>query len=170
MHVYSLDWHMETIKDLFEHDLEDVYYAEHELLDALQDLAEETDDEEIEQAFREHREETETHIERLEEVFKMIDKSPEKEECEGIQGLVKEHEDFVSHSPDQAVLNVHNLAAAEKTEHYEIAAYGNLAFLADRLDMDEAADLLGETLDEEKETLEKLKELTESYDYNQIND
>lgn len=159
---------MNTLQELFEHELEDIYHAEHELLDALEELASQTEHEEITQAFQEHREQTQEHVERLEQVFEMIGEPPEQEECEGIQGLIQEHEEFLEQDPDQEILNVHNVTAAEKTEHYEIAAYGNLAFLADRLGMDEAGDLLHENLEEEKETLDKLKTLTEDYDYDQI--
>lgn len=159
---------MDSIENLFEHQLEDIYFAENELLDALEELAEQTEKEEIKEAFQEHREETEEHVERLEEVFDIIGEPPETEECEAIQGLVEEHESFLDEDPEQHILDVHNINAAEKTEHYEIAAYGNLAFLADQLGYDEAADLLGQNLEEEKEALEKLKDLTESYDYQEI--
>lgn len=157
-----------SLEELFEHGLEDIYYAENELLDVLDELAEQTENEEITQAFTQHREETENQIDRLEEVFEMIGEPPEEEECEGIQGLVEEHEAFVDEDPEQEILDVYNVSAAEKTEHYEIAAYGNLAFLANQLGNDEAAELLGETLEEEKATLEKLKDLTESYDYDSV--
>lgn len=154
-----------SLRELFVHDLEDVYYAENELLDALEELADQTEHEEIAQAFQEHREETQGHIDRLDQVFEMLDREPEQEECEGIEGLIKEHEDFIDEDPDQEVLNVHNLVAAQKTEHYEIAAYGNLALIADRLGMDEAGDLLHQNLEEEEEALDKLASLTEDFDY-----
>lgn len=159
---------MNTLNELFEHELEDIYYAEHELLDVLEELAEQTDDEEISQAFRDHREETQQHVERVEQVFDMIGEPPEEEECEGIQGLVREHDQFLDQDPDQKMLDVFNLTAAQKTEHYEIAAYGNLALIADRLGMDEAGDILHENLEEEEATLEKLKDLTDNYDYEQL--
>ena len=159
---------IDSLEDLFEHELEDVYYAENQLLDVLEELAEQTDSEEITRAFEEHREQTEQHVERVEEVFEMIGEPPEEEECEGINGLIQEHEEFVEMEPDQAVLDLYNLSAAEKTEHYEIAAYGNLAFLADQLGMDDAADLLGTNLDEEKQTLETLKDLTVDYEFEAI--
>jgi ferritin-like metal-binding protein YciE len=153
-----------TLDDMFEHELEDIYYAEHELLEALQELSEQVDDGEIEDALDEHRRETQDHVDRLEEVFNMIGEPPEEEECEGIQGLLEEHEEFVQMDPDQDILNVFNLAAAQKTEHYEIAAYGNLIPLADELGLDEGADLLEENLREEEDALEKLATLTENYD------
>ena len=157
-----------NLEELFEHDLEDIYFAEHQLLDALEDLAEETEDEEIAEAFREHREETQGQIERLEQVFDEIGEPPEKEECEGIEGLIEEHEEFLEMDPDQKIIDLHNVAAAEKTEHYEIAAYGNLALIADRLDMDEAGDLLHQNLEEEKAALEKLKTLTDEFEFEQV--
>ena len=159
---------VDNLEKLFEHELEDIYFAEHELLDALEELANQVEHDDIKQALQEHREETQGHIDRLEEVFEMIGEPPEQEECEGIKGLIKEHDEFVEQDPDQQVLDVFNLTAAQKTEHYEIAAYGNLALLADRLGMDEAGDILHQNLEEEEAALEKLSKLTEEYDYGQI--
>ncbi|MFC4439641.1 MULTISPECIES: ferritin-like domain-containing protein [Natrialbaceae] len=159
---------VDTIHDLFEHGLEDIYHAEHELLDALEDLEQHTEREEISEAFAEHREETEGQIDRLEKVFEMFGEPPEKEECEGIQGLIQEYEEFTEEDPSQEVLDYHSMAAAEKTEHYEIAAYGNLIPLADQLGLDDAADLLEENLREEQDALDELKELTESFEIDAI--
>ncbi|WP_114578909.1 ferritin-like domain-containing protein [Saliphagus sp. LR7] len=155
---------IDSLQDLFEHGIEDIYHAEHELLDALEDLEDNTEREEIAQAFADHREETEGQIERLEEVFDAFGEPPEKEPCDGVKGLLEEYEGFVDEDPDQDVMDYHNMAAAEKTEHYEIAAYGNLIPLADELGLDDAADLLEENLREEQEALEKLTELTEEFD------
>jgi ferritin-like metal-binding protein YciE len=157
-----------NLRELFVHDLQDVYYAENELLDALDELAEQTDDDQIADAFREHREETQGHVDRLEEVFDKVGEEPMTEECEGIEGLLKEHQDFVDEDPADEVLDLHNLVAAQKTEHYEIAAYGNMALLADRLGMDEAGDLLHETLEEEEEALDKLAGLVDDFDYGRV--
>lgn len=157
-----------NLRELLVHDLEDAYYAEQELLDALDELAEQTEDEEIASAFREHREETEGHVDRLEEVFDIMDVEPETEECEGIEGLLTEHRDFVDEDPAQSVLDLHNLVAAQKTEHYEITAYGNMALLADRLGMDEAGDVLHETLEEEEEALDKLAGMVDDFDYDRV--
>ncbi|WP_276255354.1 ferritin-like domain-containing protein [Halomontanus rarus] len=159
---------VDTLQDLFEHGLEDIYHAEHQLLDALDDLESNTEREEIAQAFSEHREETQGQIDRLEEVFEEFGEPPEKEECEGIEGLITEYEEFVAEDPDQDVMDYHNMAAAEKTEHYEIAAYGNLIPLADQLGLDDAADLLEENLREEQDALDELKELTEEFDIDAI--
>ena len=157
-----------SLRDLFVHDLEDVYYAENELLDVLSELAEQTEDEEIAQAFRDHREETEGHVDRLDQVFEKLGQEPEHEECEGIEGLITEHEEFLEVDSDQDVLDLHNLVAAQKTEHYEIAAYGNLAVIADRLGEGEVGDLLHETLEEEKAALDKVATLTEEFDVQRV--
>lgn len=154
-----------TLEELFEHELEDIYYAEHELLDVLDELANESQRTEITDALEEHRRVTEGHIDRVERVFNMIGEPPEEEKCEGIQGLVREHESFLQKDPSAEMLDLYNLTAAQKTEHYEIAAYGNLALLADRLGMEDAADLLHDNLEEEEEALETLKRLTEDIDY-----
>lgn len=159
---------MSNLRELFVHDLEDIYYAENELLDALGELTEQTDTEEIATAFEEHRAETQGHVERLDEVFEMLDEEPELEECEGIEGLLTEHEEFVEMDPEQHVLDLHNLGAAQKTEHYEISAYGNMALIADRLGEDDVADLLGETLEEEKAALETLSQLTEAFEFDAV--
>lgn len=158
-----------NLRELFVHGVEDIYYAEHELLDALEDLEEQTTESEIAEAFAEHREETEGQIDRLDEVFGMLDMEPATEKCEGIDGLIEEHETFIEEEePSDDVRTLHNLIAGQKTEHYEIAAYGNLALLADRLGMDEAGDLLHENLEEEKAALEKLGGFVDDYDYNKV--
>jgi ferritin-like metal-binding protein YciE len=158
-----------NLRELFVHDLEDIYYAEQELLDALQTLEDQTERDEFAEAFAEHRTETRGHIDRLDEVFGMLDREPDAEECEGIEGLIREHETFVDEeSPDQELLDLHNLIAGQKTEHYEIAAYGNLALLADRLGMDEAGDLLHENLEEEQAALDKLSGFVDDYDYSEV--
>jgi|AntRauTorcE11898_2_1112593.scaffolds.fasta_scaffold18399_2 ferritin-like metal-binding protein YciE len=159
---------MTTLRDQFVHDLEDIYYAENELYGALEELANQTDDEEITEAFREHREETREQVDRLEQVFEMIGAEPEREECEGIDGLISEHKGFVGMDPDQRLLDLHNLVAGQKTEHYEIAAYSNLTLIAERLGESDAEYLLGEILEEEQATLEKLTDLAESFEYDAL--
>jgi ferritin-like metal-binding protein YciE len=153
---------IDSFEALFEHELEDVYDAEHALLDALDEMASQAENEQLREAFEHHREETQEHVRRLEEAFDTVGIEAEREECEGIEGLIEEHETFMAEQdPEPTIADVHSKLSAEKTEHYEIAAYGNLAFLAERLGMDEVADLLGETLEEEKQALEKLKDLSE---------
>lgn len=158
-----------NLRELFVHGLEDIYYAEEELLDALRDLEDQTKESEVAEAFADHREETRGQIDRLDDVFRMLDMEPDTEECEGIEGLINEHETFVDEEePTEELLTLHNLIAGQKTEHYEIAAYGNLTVLADRLGMDEASDLLHENLEEEKAALDKLSGFVDDYDYSAV--
>lgn len=158
-----------NLRELFVHGLEDIYYAEQELLDALQDLEDQTEEREIADAFADHREETQDQIDRLDEVFQMLDMEPETEKCEGIEGLLKEHKTFVEEEdPSEDVLTLHNLMAGQKTEHYEISVYGNLALLADRLGMEDAGDLLHESLEEEQAALDKLSGFVDDYDYEKV--
>lgn len=153
---------------LFVTELYDMYDAEQRIEEALGELASEVDDEEIQSAFEEHREETRTHVDRLEQIFDSIGVEVGDEECEATKGLVKEHENFSEKNPEQAELELFDLTAAQKTEHYEIASYGNLAKMADQLGMDEVGDMLHQTLEEEEKTLEKLTELTENFDYSRL--
>ncbi|WP_435179893.1 DUF892 family protein [Halorussus sp. AFM4] len=157
-----------SLTHLFENELKDIYDAEQRIDEALGEMAEEVEHEEIAQAFRDHREETEGQIDRLDRVFELIDASPGDEECEATQGIIKEHDEFARSNPEQGELDVFDITAGQKTEHYEIATYGNLAKLADKLGMDEAGDLLHQNLEEEEEFLDRLVELTESYDYDQL--
>lgn len=134
----------------------------------LSTLAEQTENETIAEEFTVHRTETEGHLGRLDQVFERLDMEPEGVKCEGINGLVIEHESFVAEDPDQHNLDVHNLVTAQKTEHYEIAAHGNMALFATRLGMDEAGDLIHENLEEEKATLHNLSVLTDDVEYDDV--
>ncbi|XVH30536.1 ferritin-like domain-containing protein [Haloferacaceae archaeon DSL9] len=154
----------DTLNGLFEHGLREMYYVEQQLTDTLETLSEEVDHDDIAEEFRDHREKTQSQIDRLEQVFEQMGVEPEGIESKAIQGLESEHQEFVEQDPQQDVHNLFDLAAAQKTEHLEIAAYGNLTYLANRLGHDEAADLLEENLREEQDALETLSELTEHYD------
>ena len=153
---------------LFVNELNDMYDAEQRIEEALGELASEVGDEDIQNAFEEHREETRNHVDRLEQVFEAIGAEPGDEECEATKGLVKEHDDFKDKDPEQAELELFDLTTAQKTEHYEIASYGNLAKMADELGHGKAGDLLHQTLEEEEETLDKLSTLTENFDYSRL--
>ncbi|ELZ33463.1 hypothetical protein C474_05265 [Halogeometricum pallidum JCM 14848] len=157
-----------SLEDLFVDGLQKIYYTEQQLEDALEELESGAEDEEIQSAFSEHREETRTHIERLEEVFEAIGQDAEGKQDRVVDAMIEEHEEFTEKDPDDKVLERYNIAAGQKSEHYEIAAYGNLIPLADQLGMDDAADTLEETLREEQDALEKLSKLGEGYDYGDI--
>ena len=143
--------------------LEELYYAEQQLVDALGEMAEQTEDETTAQAFSEHREETQEHVDRLEQVFDEIGEDAQTREEQVVDALIDEHEQFAQDN-DGEVLDRYNIAAGQKTEHYEIAAYGNLASLASEAGYDEAADLLEQNLRDEQDALEELSEAGEQFD------
>lgn len=157
-----------TLDDLFKEGLKHMYYTEQQLVDALDELESQSSEEEIMDAFSEHRSETQEHVGRLEEVFGAIDETPETKPDNVVEGLIEDHEAFVEQDPDQNVLNRYNIAAGQKSEHYEIAAYGNLIPIADQLGMDDIADTLEQNLREEQDALDKLATIGEEFDYGQI--
>lgn len=149
---------METGKDLFIHELKDIYDAENKLVNALESMANKVESPDLKQAFQEHREVTRTHIERLDRVFPLVDRKPSREPCKGINGLIEEFTSFVKEEdPEPAVLNVFASGAALKVEHYEITAYQSLITLADQLGLSDAAQLFEETLREEQQTAQELE-------------
>jgi ferritin-like metal-binding protein YciE len=159
---------VDSLNELFVEGLQKIYYTEKKLQDALEELEQSSEDDEVKSAFSEHREETQTHVERLEKVFEHLDRSPEGKQDRIVDAMIEEHEEFTSENPDEKVLERFNVAVGQKSEHYEIASYGNLIPLADQLGMDEAADILEENLREEQDALDELSEIGESYDYGEI--
>jgi len=157
----------ESTDELLVQGLEELYYTEQKLLDALDELADQTDHEEVSRGFAEHREETEQHVERLEKVFEEIGEEPQRREERVVDALIQEHEEFAGEN-DGEVLDRYNISTGQKTEHYEIAMYGNVTSLAGKLGHDDAADMLEETLREEEEALDELSEAGEQFDQQQI--
>ena len=157
-----------NLNELFVGGLKHAYYAEQQLVDATEELANGTSEDEIASAFAEHHEETQNHVDRIEEVFDAVDESPETETDNAVDGLIENHEEFVSQDPDQHVLDRFNITAGQMSEHYEIAMYGNLIPLADQLGLDDAADTLEQNLREEQDALDELSEIGEEFDYGQI--
>ncbi len=156
---------VKTLDELFEHELKDIFYAEHRLVEALTELASETKNREIKQAYTSHKKETQGQIKRLQKVFRMFGKVPEVEKCPGIEGLLKEKHQFTKkEKPTQEILDFFNLGAASKTERYEITAYESLIEIAQQLGMPDAVELLAETLQEEEAALEKVQMLAKEYD------
>src|SRR5687767_8074261 len=148
---------MQTIEELFEHELKDIYSAEHTLLDALEQMANESSDRDIRKAFTQHRKETQAQIKRLDKIFKMMGQKAEAETCPGIEGLVKEKKVFMREKPSEELLEFYNIGAAQKTERYEITAYESLIDMADKLGMSDAVELLEQTLQEEEAARNKQK-------------
>jgi ferritin-like metal-binding protein YciE len=153
---------MDTAIDLFEHELRDMYDAEHKLTRALQTMAKKATNKELQEGFEEHLVVTETQAERLERVFEIIDRKPRREPCDGINGLISEFSSFAKEEdPSGPVLDLFATGAALKVEHYEICAYKSLIKLADLLGMSEAADLFEQSLKEEQATAQELEQLSE---------
>lgn len=146
----------EGLKELYIDELKDLYNAENQLLKALPKMAKAASSEELRQGFEEHLEQTRGHVERLEEIFKSLDENPKGKKCMGMEGLVKEGSEMMEEDFEGALMDAALIGAAQRVEHYEIAAYGTVSEFARILGEDEHVSLLEETLQEEKDTDEKL--------------
>jgi ferritin-like metal-binding protein YciE len=153
---------IQTMNDLFLHTLKDIYFAEHEIIKALPKMSAKATSPELKLAFDEHLAETEQHVERLEQVFALIEEKPAGEECPAIEGIIEEAEELASEIEDANTLDAALIAAAQAVEHYEITRYGTLTSWAEELGLDDAAALLSETLEEEHAADIKLTELGET--------
>jgi ferritin-like metal-binding protein YciE len=151
-----------TLDDLFHDTLKDVYFAEKKILTALPKMMKAAQNEELKAAFEKHRGETVGQVERLEQVFAIIEKKPQGKTCDAILGLVKEGEEVIDDYKGSPALDAGLLAVAQSVEHYEISRYGTLKTWAEELGHSDAATLLDETLDEEKNTDAALSELAET--------
>jgi len=152
---------MKSMEDLFYGLLQDVYYAEKQLLKALPKMAKNATSPELEKAFLQHRDETETQVERLEKAFEMIGKTAKGKKCEAIIGLVEEGEEVIKEAEDDDVRDAGIVGAAQAVEHYEIARYGTMIAWARQLGMNDAASLLEQTLEQEYNADRLLTELAE---------
>ena len=152
---------VKSMDDLFLLTLKDIYHGEKQILRALPKMAKMASSQELKQAFEQHREETLGQVERLEQVFEKLGKRARGEPCEAIEGLVEEGKEIMEEVQDPEVLDAGLIAAAQAVEHYEIARYGTLAAWAKELGRNEIADLLSQTLAEEKKTDELLNRLAE---------
>ena len=155
---------MESIEELFEHELKDILGGEQALVDALEQMAEETSDREIKKAYLQHRKETQGHIKRIEKIFRSLGQKPEAESCPGIEGLIKEKKVFMREKPTEELLEFFNVGAAQKVERYEITSYESLIDMADKLGLSDAVELLEENLQEEEAALNKLKAIASEFD------
>ena len=155
---------MQTIEELFEHELKDIYAAEQSLLDALEQMASESSDREIKKSFTQHRKETQSQVKRLEKVYKTLGQKPESGTCPGIEGLIKEKKAFMREKPSDELLEFYNIGAAQKVERYEITAYESLIDMAEKLGMSDVVELLEQNLQEEELTLNRLKALASEFD------
>jgi ferritin-like metal-binding protein YciE len=155
---------MQTIEELFEHELQDMYSAEQTLLDALEQMANESSDRDIRKGFTQHRKETQGQIKRLDKIYKTLGRKPESSSCPGIEGLIKEKKVFMREKPSDELLEFYNVGAAQKVERYEITAYEGLIDMAEKLGMGDAVDLLEQNLQEEEMALNKLKAIASEFD------
>ncbi len=152
---------MQTLAELFQDTLKDVYYAEKTLVKTLPKLAKKASSEELKSALNEHAEETEGQVERLDKIFKSLGMRTQGKECPAIKGLVEETEEAIKSAKDSAVLDVALIGCAQAVEHYEIARYGTLRAWAHELGHEEAHQLLQETLEEEEACDHRLTDLAE---------
>jgi ferritin-like metal-binding protein YciE len=150
-----------TLRALYIDELRDLYSAEKQLTKAIPKLAKAANSEELSAGFLEHLEQTKGHVQRLEEIFEMLGERPTGKKCVGIEGLVQEGGEVISSGYEGAVMDAALIGAAQRVEHYEIAAYGTVCAMAELLDETEQASLLNETLQEEKETDEKLSQIAD---------
>jgi len=153
---------MNTLKDLFEDELRDVYDAEKRVLKALPKMAKAASDERLREAFTTHLEETRGQIERLEQVFESLDMKVRGKRCAGMEGILEEGTELMQEDGDESVLDAGFIAAAQRVEHYEITAYGTLMAWAKVLGYREALQLLGANEQEEKAADKKLTAIAEN--------
>jgi ferritin-like metal-binding protein YciE len=151
-----------TLDELFHDTLKDIYFAEKKIVTTLPKMAKAAQSEELKAAFLQHREESEGHVDRLEEVFSMIGKKPQGKTCPAINGITDEGAEIISEYKGSPALDAGLLAAAQAVEHYEISRYGTLRTWAQELGLGEAVSLLQATLDEEEATDDALTEIAES--------
>lgn len=150
------------LRKLFLDELKDIYWAEKALVKALPKMAKKATSSELVSALEDHLAVTETHVDRLEQVFDIIGEKAAAKKCEAMDGLITEAEEIMKETEDGVVRDAGIISAAQKVEHYEIASYGTLVSFANTLGESDAAELLEQTLDEEKEADQALTEIAES--------
>lgn len=150
---------IQNFNDLFHHQLEDIYYAEQQILKALPDMISKAKNTELKTAFENHLSETKGQVQRLDQAFKLLGKTPKGATCPAIDGIIKEANEVAGEISDKAVLDAALLASAQAVEHYEISRYGTLISWGERLGYGDLNKLFEQTLNEEKKTDEKLSSL-----------
>jgi ferritin-like metal-binding protein YciE len=151
----------DNLKELYVEELKDLYSAENQLVKALPKMAKAASSDELRQGFEKHLEQTKGHVQRLEKVFQALEESPKGKKCKGMEGLIEEGAEVMEENFEDSLMDAALIGAAQRVEHYEIAAYGTVCAFAKELGQAEQASLLTETLEEEKETDEKLTELAQ---------
>ena len=153
---------LESLKDLFQDQIRDLYSAESQLVKALPRMAKAATTPELKEAFSSHLEETRGHVERLQQIAEQAGFKPGGKKCKAMEGLVAEGAEVLEEKGEAPVIDAALIAAAQRVEHYEISAYGTARAIAEQLGLDDAAELLQATLDEEAAADEKLTEVAEA--------
>lgn len=148
---------MQSAREFFLHELKDMLDCENRLVEALDEMANESSRPELKKGFEMHRKQTEGQARRLEQVFRELGEEPESQDCHGISGLEKEKETFMDEDPSEELIDIFNVGAGVKTERYEISSYESLIHLAQELRLNKAVQLLRQNLREEEQTLKKLQ-------------
>lgn len=151
------------LREVLTDQLKDLLHAENQLVKALPKMAKAAKDDQLKSAFTEHLEQTKGHVERLKQIFEMLDEPAKAKMCKGMAGLVEEGAEVIAEGKelDPVAADLGLIAAAQRVEHYEIAAYGATAKFADSMGRSDVAELLAQTLEEEKETDQRLTEITQ---------
>lgn len=153
---------LDTLAHVLEDEIKDLYSAENQLIKALPKMAKGVTSEELRSALEHHLKETETHVQRLEKVAKMLDVNPKGKKCMGMEGLIEEGKEVLGMDGEPEPIDAAVIGAAQRVEHYEIAAYGTARAHASQLGYSDVADLLGKTLEEEEQANEKLTQIAET--------
>ena len=157
MGLFSKD--IATMDDLFVHMLQDIYYAEQQILKALPTMMQKASDPTLKEALKSHLAETQNHVKRVEDVFRMHGPEASGIDCPAIDGIIEEADDVVSEADNQAVMDAALIAAAQAVEHYEMTRYGSLIAWAQQLGRNDCAEVLAKNLEEEKAADQKLTKI-----------
>ena len=151
-----------TLQDLYVEELQDIYNAETQLVKALPKAIEACTSDELRSALEDHLDQTKEHVERLDQIFESLDESPKGKKCAAMEGLIKECQETIAEDMKEEIKDAAIIAACQRIEHYEIAVYGTVSTFAKLLGREDDLDLLGQTLDEEKEADETLTDIAEN--------
>lgn len=153
---------LNSLHDLYVHELQDLYSAEHQILKALPKMAEQAGTQELRSAFEEHLQQTQVHVSRLEQIFGRLNESPKGSKCDAMDGIIDEGKDLMDEKAPAPVCDAALIGSAQKVEHYEMAGYGTVRTFAQQLGYDGDASLLQQTLQEEEMTDKRLTRIAES--------
>src|SRR5450432_124094 len=160
----------QALKELYVDELKDIYNAENQLVKALPKMAKAATSDDLRTGFEEHLEQTRGHVQRLEQIFKALGEKPTGKKCKGMEGLVAEGQEMMEEDFEDDLMDAALISAAQRVEHYEIAAYGTVRTYAELLGENQAVTLLEQTLEEEKETDQKLSDLASDINVKALGD